>query len=64
MLPVIIPTEESLRCMEPLFLRAVEIRKHESNETQFSVSTEEDLRIIEDAIDEYVDGLYLINTNN
>ena len=50
--------------MEPLFLRAVEIRKHESNETQFSVSTEEDLRIIEDAIDEYVDGLYLINTNN
>ena len=64
MLPVIIPSQESLSSIEPLFHRAVEIRKHNSSVAKIDDSSVEELRDIEETIDGYVEHLYLINASN
>ena len=64
MLPIIIPTQESLSSIEPLFHRAVEIRKHISLAANIDDRSVEELRNIEETIDGFVEHLYLINAPN
>lgn len=62
MLPVIIPTQNLLLNIGPLFHRAVEIRKRQNNNALSSTESEEELRCIEHRIDKYVDELYSVDT--
>lgn len=62
MLPVIIPTPNHLQNIEPLFRRAVEIRKRQNNNALSSLESEEELRCIEHRIDKYVNELYSVDT--
>ena len=62
MLPVIIPAQNHLLNIEPLFHRAVEIRKRQNNNALSSTESEEELRCIEHRIDKYVDELYSVDT--
>ncbi len=62
MLPVIIPTPNHLQNIEPLFRRAVEIRKRQNNNALSSLECEEELRCIEHRIDKYVNELYSVDT--
>ena len=64
MLPIIIPTQESLSSIEPLFHRAVEIRKHISLAANIDDRSVEELRNIEETIDGFVEHLYLLNSNH
>ena len=62
MLPVIIPTQNHLLNIEPLFHHAVEIRKRQNNNAFSATESEEELRCIEHRIDKYVDELYSVDT--
>ena len=64
MLPVIIPTQTELQAIEPLFRRAVEIRKEENVNAISTTESDEELRAIEHRIDKYVDELYSIDTSD
>ncbi len=62
MLPVIIPTQTELQAIEPLFRRAVKIRKDENANTLSATENDDELRAIEQRIDKYVDELYSVDT--
>ena len=64
MLPIIIPTQEELQRIWPLFKRAVDIKKNEYTNASSSKDKEEELGRIERFIDEYVNELYSVNTSN
>lgn len=64
MLPVIIPTQEELQVIKPLFQRAVEIRKSEYTNAIPSNENKEELCGIENQIDEYVGKLYSVNISD
>ena len=60
MLPVIIPTQHELKAIEPLFRRAVEIRKDEYSNALSINNNEEELKAIEQRIDKYINELYSV----
>ena len=64
MLPVIIPTQEELQVIKPLFQRAVEIRKSEYTYAIPLSEKEGELCGIEHQIDEYVGKLYSVNLSD
>ena len=64
MLPVIVPSKKDLHYLEPLFRRAVEIRKEGYTSPISGVKNEEELGEIERIIDDYVDNLYSIDASN
>ncbi len=64
MLPVILPSKEDLHYLEPLFRRAVEIRKEGYTSPFTSFKNEEELEGIERIIDDYVDSLYSIDASD
>ena len=64
MLPVIVPSKENLHYLEPLFRRAVEIRKEGDTSPLSSAKNEEELGGVERIIDDYVDSLYLIDVSD
>lgn len=64
MLPVIIPAQTELQDIEPLFRRAVEIRKDENANALSATEDDDELRSIEHRIDKYVDELYSVDTSD
>lgn len=61
MLPVIIPTQKELQIIEPLFQRAVEIRKKGYANATHPNDDDEELCSIEHQIDEHIGKLYSVN---
>lgn len=64
MLPVIIPTQTELQDIEPLFRRAVGIRKDENANALSTTESDDELRAIEHRIDKHVDELYSVDTSD
>ena len=62
MLPVIIPSKEELLKIEPLFRRAVNIKKGEYTPIPQPQHLEEELIRIEQFIDSYIDKLYSVDS--
>lgn len=62
MLPVIIPTHSQLQIIEPLFRRAVGIRKRQNDDALSLTESEAELSDVEHLIDKYVDELYSVDT--
>lgn len=62
MLPVIIPSKEELLKIEPLFRRAVKIKKGEYTPIPHPQHLEEELIRIEQFIDSYIDKLYSVDS--
>lgn len=64
MLHVIIPTQTELQDIEPLFRRAVGIRKDENANALSTTESDDELRAIEHRIDKHADELYSIDTSD